>query len=147
MKTIAVFLFVCMGVGSAASFTASGSNSDGALSTQATFTLEATYLDITLTNLLAAETSIGQSISDISFTVSGATGTAKYTGGSANTIDISSSGVTSTSPASPASAGFGWALDDTGSAVTLDGLGGGKPVDLIVGSGPYGANGNGGEGG
>jgi hypothetical protein len=128
----------------ASSFTASGSGSDGSLSAQAVFTPGSGSLALTVTNLLTAETSIGQSVSDISFSISGVTGNASYTGGSANAISISGSGVTSTSPASPASAGFGWGLSTSGTTITLEGAGSlhqGKPVDLIVGSGPYGANG------
>ncbi len=142
-----MFLLICTGaagVGYAASFTATGSGSDGALSAKAVFVLGTGTVDITLTNLLAAETSIGQSISDISFTISGATGDAAYTGGSANAISITGAGVIPTIPASPASSGFGWAIQTSGGTVTLEGAGPlhqGKPVDLIVGSGPYGANG------
>jgi hypothetical protein len=55
------------------SFSASGSGSDGPLGADAQFTTGAGFIDITLTNDLAANVikSAGQALSDISFTVGG----------------------------------------------------------------------------
>src|SRR5438270_12403536 len=57
--------------------TASGSGSDGPLSASAVFVTSAGQIFLTLTNTLDADAirSVGQAVSDISFTVSNAPGT------------------------------------------------------------------------
>jgi hypothetical protein len=110
-------------------WTVSGKDTAGeAVSAQATFTVSNGSIEIKLTNLLGNPTSDGQLISGLSFSVSGATGTASLT---------SSSGAVSTVNSSNGSytAGVTQSLTHWGASgsVGLTTLTGGKPNDLIIG--------------
>jgi len=127
--------------------TANGPSSDGTLSAEADFTTSAGQIKIVLTNLLPSNTSnlsAGQTVSDLSFTLStvpGTLGTASVTGQLA-TIG-SNGGVTDITgnpvrwlgqgPAPPN--GSGTPISVTGNTVTLEVLGGGQPSQLLLPSG------------
>jgi hypothetical protein len=105
----------------------------------ATFTTGAGTLTLTLTNLLANPKSIIQAISDIFFSVSGATGagTGLYDP-TASYITIAANG---TSSAAAAPTHHAWDLTYGGGTFHLDKLCGkntcGTPAGLIIGPGPY----------
>jgi hypothetical protein len=124
------------------SYTASGSGSDGPLAADAQFTTGAGFIDITLTNDLAANAirSAGQALSDISFTLSnapGTLGTATATGQQGN---VSGSGLVAYTTGSPVRfLGMGppppggqGAFSITGDTILMEAIGGGQPSQMIA---------------
>jgi MYXO-CTERM domain-containing protein len=111
----------------------SGSTSSAGdpVSAQAVFTPGAGTVSITLTDLLANPTSIAQTISDLSFNVSGLSGSGTLSSSNANTIFVNGDGTTS-----PGSTGVstGWGLNNNpGGVLQLDALGFIGPANLIIG--------------
>jgi len=103
----------------------------------ATFTTSLGQVTLTLTNLLANPTSIIQAISDIFFSVSGATGagTGVYNPTASYISVINNVGTPAAAPAV-----VGWDLTDGGGNFHLNKLCGalcGNPQGLIIGPGPY----------
>jgi hypothetical protein len=117
-------------------YQASGTGSDGALAASATFTTSAGVLDVTLSNLLAVSAfrSAGQTVSDVSFTLSNAPGTLGTTSASGQLGNISSAGlVTFTSGTPSRFLGVGGVtFTITGNTITLEAVGGGQPTELIT---------------
>ncbi len=135
-------------------YTASGSGSDGSLYAMAQFTIGTGQIDVTITNLLDPKTivSIGQSVSDISFTLSnspGSVGTssasgqfANVAGGSGGAVTLVSSdtiklsktnSVTVTEPNRWIDSTIGGGITfPSGNTVTLEAIGHGSPTELIL---------------
>ena len=126
----------------AISFNASGTGSDGSLAASADFTTSAGLLSITITNLLGPSqiVSVGQTVSDLSFTLSNAPGTLGSTSASGQLANIGSDGsVTNVSgnpvrwlgqgPPPPGGTGF---FSIAGNTITLEAIGGGQPSQLIL---------------
>jgi hypothetical protein len=115
---------------------ARGTRSDGSLAAEADFTTGAGFIDVTLTNLLAANVirSAGQALSDVTFTLSGAPGTLGATTASGQQGNVSGAGlVTYTSGSPERFLGIGGGLFDiTGKTITMEAIGGGKPSQMIV---------------
>ena len=124
------------------SYSASGSGSDGPLAADAQFTTGAGFIDITLTNDLAANVirSAGQALSDISFTLSnppGTLGTATATGQQGN---VSGSGLVAYTTGSPVRfLGMGppppggqGGFSITGDTILMEAIGGGQPSQMIA---------------
>ena len=126
-------------------FLGTGTGSDGALSASADFTTGAGFLSVTITNTLAASQirSAGQTVSDLSFTLSNAPGTLGTTSASGQLANIGAGGtVTNVSgspvrwlgegPPPPNGTGF---FGISGNTITLEAIGGGQPDQLILPSG------------
>jgi hypothetical protein len=117
-------------------YNASGSGSDGPLSASATFTTSAGQLAITLSNTLALNSfiSAGQTVSDLSFTLSNAPGTLSGTTATGQEGNISSAGVVTYVSGSPGRfvGSGGGSLTISGSNLTLEAIGGGPPSELIA---------------
>lgn len=123
-------------------FTASGSGSDGPLAADAHFTTGAGFIDITLTNDLAANVirSAGQALSDISFTLSNAPGTLGTTTATGQQGNVSGAGLvtfTSGSPVrflgkGPPPPGGRGTFSITGDTILMEAIGGGKPSQMIA---------------
>lgn len=123
-------------------YTASGSGSDGPLSASATFVTSAGQVQVTLTNTLSASTivSVGQAISDLSFTLSnlaGTVGSATASGQQGNVDAGATLTYTSGTPGRFIGSGGG-SYSVVGSNVTLEAIGGSQPTELIL---PFLANG------
>jgi hypothetical protein len=118
-------------------WTASGSGSDGALNAQANFTISNGQIQVTITNLLAPATiiSIGQSVSDLSFTISNSPGTdtSNTAAGQLVNFDDSSHQVTAAAGTpdrwiSSSTGGF----SISGDTILLEAIGHGQPTELIL---------------
>lgn len=147
-KFAAIFAVALLGVVPAIghadpmTFTGSGSNSNGALSASAVFTVSNGTITIVLTNTLASGTirSSGEGLSDISFDVSGTPGSTVTGTVSGQLGNISGQTVTyqtgagSTDPSRWVGSSE---LGISGDTVSIDVLGGGMPSELII---PYVAN-------
>jgi hypothetical protein len=128
----------------AITFTASGKDKDNeALSASAQFTTGPGFIDVTLTNTLAADAirSAGQALSDIQFTLSNAPGTQGALSVLSGQLgDIDTSGVvtdTSGSPVrfigkGPAPPNGSGTFTVTGSTILMEAIGGGKPSQMIL---------------
>ena len=128
----------------AITYTASGNGTggDGPLSASAAFTTKAGEIDITLTNTLPLSSfgGQGQTVSDLSFTLSNAPGTQGTLSVSGQLIDISGTGLVtdvSGSPLNfigqgPAAPGNTGSFSVSGNQITLEAIGGGQPVNLIT---------------
>jgi hypothetical protein len=139
MKTLKYFacvaaLAVC-GSASAGSFTfnfngtTSGTGTPVAADAQAVFVTMNGSMTITLTNLLVNQTSVGQNISDISFTLGGVSSLGSQTG-SGDSISIASNGtVTDHGTTSTA-----WFFSFSSGTFLLEGLGHPMATGTIVGS-------------
>ena len=139
-------------------YTSSGTGSDGSLAASAAFVTSSGQLQITLANLLSASVirSAGQALSDISFTLSNAPGTAGTMTATGQLGNVTGGVVTYTTgspvrflgegPAPPNGSGT---FSITGNTLLLESLGGGQPSQMIIPSmangGTY-ANVNGGFG-
>jgi PEP-CTERM motif len=129
---------------SAAVFTtsASGTGSDGALSASAIITTLANSIIVSLSSGIANPTSAGQEVSDISFSLSNTPTSLSLSTATGNLINIGPGGVAT--PAGDTITHWGTSL--TGSTVLLEAAGpaapGGKPIDLIIGTGPLYTNAN-----
>jgi len=111
----------------------------------AEFTTTPGQISITLTNGLAASSiiSAGQTVSDVSFTLSNAPGTLGATSATGQLANISSSGAVTNvagsptrwlgqGPPPPGGTGF---FNITGNTITLEAIGGGQPSQLLLPSG------------
>ena len=115
--------------------------SDGAVNASATFTTSAGMLVVTLNDLLANPKSVGQLVSDLQFTLSGATGTGALTSSNAQQITIASDGSSTTGLTGPT----GWGFGSFGGGLILCVICPGglaqpptaQPSQLIIGPGPY----------
>jgi hypothetical protein len=118
------------------SYSASGSDVDGSLAADAQFTTGAGFIDITLTNDLAANVirSSGQALSDISFTLSNAPGTLGTTTATGQQGNISGSGVVTYTTGSPGRflGTGGGKFSITGNTILMEALGGGQPSQMIA---------------
>jgi hypothetical protein len=125
--------------------TASGSGSDGPLAASADFTFSSGLISVTITNLLSPTEirSAGQTVSDLSFTISNAPGTLEGTTASGQLADIGAGGtVTNVSgdpvrwlgqgPPPPNGTGF---FSIVGNTITMEAIGGGQPSQLLLPSG------------
>jgi hypothetical protein len=123
---------------SAALFTATGSDNDGALSGTANITVGNGSLSVILTDTGTGQISSGQTISDVTFSISGITAinTASFTQ-SGSMINVNDNGTETPVSGSPTH----WAPTLVGSNVHLTTLTGGQPFDLIVGANPNQNNG------
>ena len=126
----------------AITYTASASSSDGPLSGSANFTTGNGFIDVTLTNTLAASAivSAGQALSDISFTLSNSPGTEGTLTASGQLGNLNSSNqVTYTTGSAvrfigmgpPPPGGIG-TFTVTGDTILIDAIGGGKPRQMIA---------------
>lgn len=117
-------------------YTSSGSGTDGALSAQAVFTTGAGVVEVTLTNTLSASSiiSVGQTISDLSFTLSNAPGALGMTSASGQQATVSGSGLVTYTSGSPdrflSNTNGGFMI--SGNTITLEAIGGGQPNELIA---------------
>ena len=123
-------------------FLGTGTGTDGALSASADFTTSGGgLLSVTITNTLAASQihSAGQTVSDLSFTLSNAPGTLGDTTASGQLANIDGGSVTNVSgsplrwlgqgPPPPGGHGF---FSIVGNTITLEAIGGGQPSQLIL---------------
>jgi PEP-CTERM motif-containing protein len=114
-------------------------NAGTAVNALASFNINsvAQSITVTLTNCLANPTSVSQLISDVFFTVSGASGGSLHNPLSTSLVTIGANG------SATYSTGNGtWGLSSTGPNFHLDDLcgnscGAGTPAQLIIGPGPY----------
>jgi hypothetical protein len=120
-------------------WTASGTGSDGALDARALFSVGTGQITVTVTNLLNPDTiiSIGQAVSDISFTLSnapGTLGTASASGQQASVAGGSGGAVTlvSGTPSRWIDSAIGGGVSVSGNTVTLEAIGHGQPNELIL---------------
>ncbi len=128
--------------GGSITYGAAGTDSDSeTLAATAEFTTGSGTLSIVLTNLIGGNDvrSAGQALSDIQFTLS-ATPTNNATGASASgqLIDIGSGGRVTTLSGNPDRWIGSGHITTSGDTITIEVLGGGKPGEMILGSGPYG---------
>jgi hypothetical protein len=121
-------------------FLGTGSGSDGALSASADFTTSAGSLSVTLTNLLSASTiiSAGQTVSDLSFTLSNLPGILGATSATGQLSNVGAGGTVTNVSGSPTrwlGAGGQGNFSIVGSTITLEAIGGGQPDQLILPAG------------
>ena len=123
-------------------YTGSGTGSDGALSASATFVTSAGQVQVTLTNTLSASTivSVGQAVSDLSFTLSNLAGTVGTATASGQEGNVDAGATLTYTPGTPGRfiGQGGGAYNVSGSNVTLEAIGGSQPTELIL---PFLANG------
>jgi hypothetical protein len=117
-------------------FTASGSDADGTLVGTANITVGNGSLSVILTDTGTGQISSGQTISDVTFNVSGITGISSFTQ-SGSLINVNDNGTETPIAGSPTH----WASTLVGTNVHLTALTGGQPNNLIVGSNPNQNNG------
>ncbi len=121
---------------------ASGSGTDGPLSASAAFTTSSGLLSVTITNTLAASLirSAGQTVSDLSFTLSNAPGTLGATtatgqlaniGANGSVTDVSGSPLRWLGQGPPPPGGQG-TFSIAGNTITMEALGGGQPSQLLL---------------
>jgi hypothetical protein len=120
--------------------TASGSGSDGPLAASADFTFNSGVLTVTISNLLSAATirSVGQTVSDLSFTLSNPPGTLGTTSAAGQLANIGSGGSVTNVAETPTrwlGAGGQGDFSISGNTITLEAIGGGQPDQLILPSG------------
>ena len=120
----------------AALFTATGSDADGALSGTANITVNTGSISVILTDTGTGQVSSGQTISDVTFNVSGINGISNFTQ-SGSLINVNDNGTETSIAGSPTH----WAPTLVGTNVHLTTLTGGQPFDLIVGLNPNQNNG------
>ena len=117
-------------------FTATGTGTDGALDAQADFTISNGQINVTINNLLNPSTiiSIGQSVSDLSFTLSNAPGTNGTNTAAGQLADVATGGSVTDVSGTPgrwiSSTTGGFAI--TGDTILLEALGHGSPTELIL---------------
>ena len=151
------FIAITFGVGvlatvtaqaTAITYTGSGNSSDGPLRAEADFTTGNGFIDVTLTNTLAANAivSAGQALSDISFTLSNAPGTQGPLTASGQLGVLNSSNHVTYAQGSPVRfigqgpppPGGTGTFTVTGDTILMEAIGGGKPSQMIA---PFIANG------
>ena len=116
-------------------YVASGTGSEGALAATASFATSPGVLTVTITNNLAGDSirSAGQTVSDLSFTLSSAPGTLGTTSASGQLANIGSGGTVTNvagsptrwlgqGPPAPGGTGF---FSISGNTITLEAIGGG----------------------
>jgi PEP-CTERM motif len=140
MKTFLAMVALLFGVANANAtlFFANGSDVDGTLKAQADITFNSGVFTVLLTDKNTGEVSSGQTVSGISFDVSGLTSTSTFT--QAGTLVNVATGGTETFPGgSPTH----WVGGNTSTTLLIDTVPGtgAKPNDLIVGSSPAANNG------
>jgi len=140
IKTFLAMVALLFGVANANAilFFANGSDGDGTLKAQADITFNSGVFTVVLTDQNSGEKSSGQTVSGISFDVSGLTSTSTFT--QAGTLVNVASGGTETFPGgSPTH----WAGGNTSTTLLIDTVPGtgAQPKDLIVGSSPAANNG------
>jgi hypothetical protein len=117
-------------------YVASGTGSDGALSASATFTTGSGFIDINLTNTLALTSfvSVGQTISDLSFTLSNAPGTQGTLTAAGQEANISSTALVTDVSGTPGRfiGVGGGSFTVSGNTITLEAIGGSQPTELIT---------------
>jgi hypothetical protein len=117
-------------------FTASGTGGDGALDAQADFTINNGQIKVTIINLLNPSTikSIGQSVSDLKFTISNAPGTKGNSTAAGQLADVAAGGKVTDVSGTPSrwisSTHGGFAI--TGDTILLEAIGHGSPTELIL---------------
>jgi hypothetical protein len=118
-------------------FGASGTGTDGAESALATITPSTNALTVALSSLQPSPTAAGQEVSDIEIMLGNTPTSASLAGSSGTLINIAPGGAVT--PYAGSISHWGVAL--SGSTITLatagNGSVGGKPIDLIIGPGPY----------
>jgi hypothetical protein len=140
INVLAAAAALALGVSTAQATTinyqASGSGTDGALFGIADFTTGAGFIDITLTNALAANVirSAGQALSDLSFTLSNAPGTLGTTTATGQQGNISGSGLVTYTTGSPGRflGTGGGKFSITGNTILMEAIGGGQPDQMIT---------------
>ncbi len=119
------------------SYAASGTGRDGAESASARIIMQNGTMVVELSSNQANPTSAGQEVSGIVITFAGNPGAASLVNETGTLIDIANGG--SVTPYSGSITH--WGVAESGSTVTLATAGtgamGGKPIDLIIGDGPY----------
>jgi len=137
---VAALALLLGGVGQAKAspivWTASGSGGDGALDAQADFTVSNGQIQVTITNLLNPATirSIGQSVSDLKFTLSNSPGTNTSNTAAGQLVDVNGTGTVTPVPGTPgrwissSTGGF----NITGNTILLEAIGHGSPTELIL---------------
>jgi hypothetical protein len=143
LASIAMALVPCAANAGTYTFTSSGSGGDGPLSASAVITTGPGSVSIVLTNTLALTSfvSVGQTISDISFTLSNAAGVVCCSTASGQQGNISSTGLVTYTAGTPdrfVGGPSGGTYLVTGSNVLLEAIGGSQPTQLIA---PFEANG------
>jgi hypothetical protein len=133
-------------------FLGSGTDSDGALAASADFTTSSGLLSVTITDTLAASLirSAGQTVSDLSFTLSNAPGTLGATSATGQLANIGADGsVTNVSGSplrwlgqGPPPPGGQGTFSIVGNTITMEALGGGQPSQLLLPSGTSFTNAN-----
>jgi hypothetical protein len=117
-------------------WTASGSGSDGALSAEANFTIVNGQIQVTITNLLNPATiiSIGQAVSDLSFTISNGPGTNSSNTSAGQLVTVNSNGSVTDVSGNPdrwiSSSTGGFKI--AGDTILLEAIGHGSPTELIL---------------
>ena len=107
---------------------------DGSVNASATFTTSVNTINVSLSDLLANPTSVGQLISDLSFTYSGGHLTGQtLTSGTGQALTVAGNGTFSTGSTVPA--GFVLSQSAATNTLLLDvlGAGGAGPAHLIIG--------------
>jgi hypothetical protein len=133
-------------------FLGTGTGTDGALSASADFTISAGQILVTITNTLAPSQiiSAGQTVSDLSFTLSNAPGTLGTISASGQLANIGAAGTVTNvggspvrwlgeGPPPPNGTGF---FGISGNTITLEAIGGGQPSELLLPSGTSYTNAN-----
>lgn len=118
-------------------FTASGTGSDGAESASATITTATNALTVSLSSTTANPKSAGQEVSGIQIILSDVPTSVALSSASGTLIDISSGGTVSSGGSSITHWGATLSSSTIYLATAGTGAVGGKPIDLIIGSGPY----------
>ena len=117
-------------------YTASGSGSDGALAASASFVTSAGQIQITLTNTLSPSSIVGpgQTLSDLSFTLSSAAGTLTGSTATGQQGTIGTGGVVTYTSGTPGRfiGQGGGTFTVSGSNITLEAIGGGTPSEMIL---------------
>ena len=140
VKVLAASAALALGVSTAQAtvinYQASGSGTDGPLFGIADFTTGAGFIDITLTNGLAANAirSAGQALSDLSFTLSNAPGTLGAATATGQQGNISGSGLVTYTTGSPGRflGTGGGVFSITGNTILMEAIGGGQPDQMIT---------------
>jgi hypothetical protein len=130
-------LAVCTAQATVMTFTASGTGGDGPESASATITTGTNSLIVSLSSLQANPTAAGQEVSDIEIGLSNTPTSASLKTGTGTFIDISGGVATPITQTKTTH----WGVDLTGGTIFLATAGtgsvGGKPIELIIGPGPY----------
>ena len=119
------------------SYAASGWGSDGAESASANITMQNGTMVVVLSSNQANPTAAGQEVSGIVITLAGRPGAASLIGETGTLINIANGGAVTAYNGAITH----WGVAECGSTITLATAGtgamGGKPIDLIIGDGPY----------